>query len=409
MVKSSSTYGKAYYGWVVLASGFAIFAVGSAIQFSFGIFFKPLQDTFGWTRAMTSLAMTTHLMVFALSMVPVAWAIDRLGARTMFSIAAFLVGASLLLCSRITEAWQLYVLYGLPLAVAMSICGPVMFTIVTRWFTGKRGLALGIVGAGTGCGTLLGAAFSDSLIASYGWRNAYVIVGIVTSAILLVCAYFMRASPPAGNTGQTVNGASKKGQAQNQRPVSGMSFWQAVKTKQIVLIMIAQGFGSLTLRMVSVHIVPHATDVGISASVAALAIGTIGGAGILGRVLMGLAQDRIGARRAMIIGLVIEGMAMMALPLIGSDLLFFTFAVFFGFAYGGDVTQVPSITAQCFGLASIGAIYALVMTVGNVAGALGPIIGGYMFDLTGNYTIVFLGTAASLFVGVFCIWRLKLP
>lgn len=401
---------KIYYGWIVVATGFAIWTVAFGIQYSFGIFFKPLQETFGWSRAVTSWAMTIHLVVFALSMVPAGWAIDRFNTRVVFSIAALLIGSSLILCSRISQPWQLYLLYGLPLGIGVSICGPAIMASITRWFIEKRGLALGITSAGVGFGTLAAAPLSNLLIVSYGWRNTFIILGIAACIILLVCACYIKVSPqPVTNRGGSAVAKSKNNnQALKPSSLRGMTLGQAIRTREIFLILLAQGFIGFTLRVVMVHIAPHATDKGISPSVAALAIGTIGGVSILGRLVMGFVQDRIGAQRSMLICLSIQGVSMLALPFINSDLLFFAFAIVFGFTYGGDIPQTPALTAQCFGVASIGVIYGLVQTVGNLAGALGPIVAGYIFDLTGNYTPVFLGAAGGLFVAIICISRLKL-
>ena len=98
---------------------------------------------------------------------------------------------------------------------------------------------------------------------------------------------------------------------------------------------------------------------------------------------------------------------MIALPFIGSDFLFLVYAIVFGFTYGGDVPQIPAITAQCFGLASLSVIYGLVMAALNFGGALGPILAGHVFDVTGSYTTVFLGIAGGLFVAAFCIAKLR--
>ncbi len=127
----------------------------------------------------------------------------------------------------------------------------------------------------------------------------------------------------------------------------------------------------------------------------------------MGRLGMGFVQDKIGAQRSVIICLTTQAVSLLALPFIRSDSLFFTYAVVFGLTYGGDIPQIPAITAQCFGLTSLGIIYGLVQTVAALGGAFGPIVAGYIFDVTGSYTIVFLGAAIGLLVGVFCIQKLK--
>ncbi len=407
MAKGKSKDSKIYYGWIVVATGFVIWMVAFGLQYAFGVFFKPLQETFGWSRATTSWAMTIHLVVFALGVVPAGWITERFNTRVVFSIAALLVGFSLVLCSRISQAWQLYLLYGLPLGIGFSMCGPAILAMVTRWFSERRGVALGITSAGIGFGTLIGAPVSNSLIVSYGWRNAFIILGIAGCIILLVCASYIK-RPPQPVTEPSKSAATNPKNS-NQAPLisSRMTLGQAIRTRAIFLLIAVELFITFTLRVVTVHIAPHATDIGISPSGAALAIGAIGAASIAGRLVMGFLQDKIGARHAMMICLTIEGVAMLALPFIGSDAWLFVFALGFGFTYGGDIPQIPGLIAQYFGLASIGLIYPLVVAVGNLAGAFGPTVAGYIFDLTSSYTIVFLSTAASLLIGAFCIWSLR--
>ncbi|MDO8567758.1 MAG: MFS transporter [Dehalococcoidales bacterium] len=395
-----------YRGWVVVIAGFIIWTVVFGIQNSFGIFFKPLQETFGWSRATTSWAITTHLIVYALCMMPGGWAMDRFNTRLMYSIAAVLIGSSLILSSRITEPWQLYLVYGLPLGAGISLCGPAIFINITRSFTEKRGLALGIASAGVGFGTLVMAPLSNVLITSYGWRNAFVVLGIIAFVTILVCGHIMKfPTRKEIDEGQPV---SKKPADKVKAPASArMTLVQIIRSREMFFIIVATGFNAFTMKVVITHIAPYATDMGISAFLAALAVGTIGGVSTAGRLIMGFVQDKIGPQRVMIICMTVQGFSMVALPFIGLGPLFFLYTIVYGFTYGGDIPQIPAITAQCFGLASMGIAYTMVQTVGNLAGALGSISGGFLFDLLGSYTVIFLATGVSLFTGAFLISRLK--
>ncbi|MDO8567855.1 MAG: MFS transporter [Dehalococcoidales bacterium] len=408
----SDSLAKAYpkksipYGWVLVGVAFAMYTVTSAIQNAFGIFVLPLQETFGWSRATISWAMTIHMVVYGLGMVPTGWAMDRINTRLLFGTAAVLVGIGLVLCSRISQPWQLYLLYGLPLGIGISICGPVLVAIIIRWISKNRGLALGISSAGVGFGMLIGAPLNNWLIATYGWRNTYVILGIVYFFILLGCAYFFKSSrPPAAVSEDTLS--AKPG---NKPPrIVGSTLKQAVLSRQILFLLLAHGAVLFSLRINTVHIVPQAIDNGISPSVAALAAGVIGGVSIIGKLVMGYVQDHIGAPRSMVICMLIQGASMLVLPFIGgSNALFFMYAIAFGFTYGGDIPQTPAISAGLFGLLAIGTIYGFVSMAGNLIGALGPIAAGYVFDLTGSYTLILLGSVLYLFMATFLVSRLKL-
>ncbi|MDO8567737.1 MAG: MFS transporter [Dehalococcoidales bacterium] len=399
---------KISHSWVVVGAALVILTVAFSIQTSFGVFIKPLQDSFGWSRATTSWAITVHLLIYALFLIPAGWAIDRFNMGVVFSVAAGLIAFALVLCSRISEPWQLYLLYGLPLGIGIAICGPPILGVLTRWFAQRRGTALGIAATGTGFGTLLGAPIANALIGVYGWQGAFLIFGIAGSIILLICAYIVRGPARPTELETKAMGSDSQGRA-NPLPRPSMGFAQALKTPQMRLLVITQFFAIFTTRVVPVHIVPHAIDMGISPSVAALSLATIGAFSVVGRLSMGVVQDKIGPRYSMIICLFLQVAAMVALPFIGTEAPLFVFAAVFGYTWGGDVPQIPAMTAQCFGLASVGVLYAAVMMVGNVSGSISAILAGYIFDVTGSYTVIFLAAAAGLLVGIFCIWRLKLP
>ncbi|MCE5263888.1 MAG: MFS transporter [Deltaproteobacteria bacterium] len=395
-------------GWFVVAALSTTWMVIFGIQYSFGIFFRSLQEAFQCSRGTISWVMTVHLIVFALFMVPAGWINDRFNLRIVTSAAAFAFGLALALCSLVSEPWQLYVLYGL-MGVSTSICGPPLFAVVLRWFPEKSGLALGFTTAGVGLGGLLLAPIGNALIASYGWRSTFVIWGVGSAIIMLACAQFMK-NPPAPQPGRDKSAADKPAggeRAPRPNPPPAATFGQAIRTKEILFIILAAASAQITSRMVFVHIAPHALDMGISPFAAAMALSTLGCGSLVGRLAMGFVQDRIGAKRSMIICLVTMGVCLFGLPFIASDAAFFVFAVLFGLALGGDTPQVPALTVQCFGMASLGVIYGFVAGAVHITASLGPLVAGYMFDLTHSYTLTFLGGGVLLFLGVFSISRIR--
>jgi MFS family permease len=396
------------YRWLVVAALFALWSVVFGIQYTFGIFFRPLQEALGAARGAVSLAMTVHLTVFALTMIPAGWAIGRFPVRRVYSLATVGLGLPLALCSRVTEPWQLYLLYGI-MGVSMSIYGPSMFAVIASWFTAKRGLALGLASAGSGFGTLIAAPLSSALIQAHGWRTAFLILGAGSFCILLAIAQFIR-NPPGWKPARP--GRSGEGREPGRRPSDAdhpgrMSFRQAIATRTILLIIAGSMAAQIASRVIVVHIAPHAMDVGVSPFAAAMALSIIGCGSLLGRVLMGFVQDRIGARYSMLLCLAAMGLCLAALPWIASDAAFFLFALLFGFAFGGDVPQVPALTVHCFGAAALGVIYGFISATVNVGSALAPSAAGYLFDLTGSYRAAFLGLSLLLFGGALCIWKVR--
>lgn len=406
MTQDDSRIWGVYYGWFVVAALLTIWTVVFGIQYAFGIFFRTLQDALGCSRGEISLAMTIHLLAFAGVMIPSGWAVSRFNVRIVYALATLGLGFPLVLCSRISELWELYLLYGL-MGISTGIYGPSIFTLVTHWFTTKRGLALGLASSGAGLGTLISAPLTNALIHSYGWRDSFVILGVGSFCILLTVSQVVKNYPSqsSGGNGSSVDRASGRRRKPSPDSPQGMTFKQALRTRELLLIIVGSAAAQMASRVVVVHIAPHATDLGVSSLAAAMSLSIIGFGSILGRIVMGFIQDRIGARNAMIGCLVVMGVSLLALPLVESDGAFFLFAVLFGFAFGGDVPQVPALTVHCFGVASMGLIYGLISSTVNVGSAFGPSLAGCLFDVTGNYTAAFLGAGLLLLFGAFSISR----
>jgi predicted MFS family arabinose efflux permease len=232
-----------------------------------------------------------------------------------------------------------------------------------------------------------------------------VILGVASTLILLVCSQIVREPSvvPTGD-GPSAAGGFVKGEPSSAQ---GVTLREAIRTREILLIISGSAAAQITSRAIVVHIAPHAMDVGISPFLAAMALSLIGCGSFLGRIVMGVVQDRIGAQLSMIICLTVMGISLFALPLIRSDIAFLGFAILFGLAYGGDVPQTPALTVKCFGVASMGIVYALVAGAANVLSSLGPLAAGYIFDVARSYTIAFLGAGALLFLGAFSVSRIR--
>jgi OFA family oxalate/formate antiporter-like MFS transporter len=408
MPVSRGRFKNIYYGWILVTVVFLISAVVWGIQYTFGIFFTQFQDTFGWSRATISLASTVQVLLYSLSMIPSIRAIDRYNEHIVFSLGALLYGVGFALCSYVTHLWQLYLFYGVITGVACGIFFPALNTIISRWFTEKRGLALGIALAGVGVGTFLFPPIVQYLISKFGWPNAFTILGIASFAVLIVCAQFIKRAPPGLNLNKP-SVQSKQPEPIIENAAKPMTIRQVLKTREIYLILVGSTFVFFTVRAVLVHLVPHIQDVTSSAVIGALAISVIGISGTVGRVFMGIVQDRIGAKRSMMITITVLALAVLSLSFIKLEAGFFIFALAFGFAYGGDLVQTPVIVANCYGAQNVGLVYAMVMTIGNIVGcATGPYLMGLVYDLTGSYNIVFISIGIACLIGAYCVSRLKI-
>jgi len=250
------------------------------------------------------------------------------------------------------------------------------------------------------------------IISTYGWRTSYIIISILALVLIISLAQFFRHDPQ--RMGQLPYGASKMGsEVKEQSPDSearGFSLQEAVRTKQLWILLAISFCCIFCVELIFVHIAPQATEVGISAATAANILAVIGISGTAGRVTIGTTSDRIGNRLAMTISCTLISIALMWLLAAKEVWMFYLFAAGFGFSYGGVVTLLPGITAELFGLSSHGAILGIVMFSGVTFGAaLGPVLAGGIFDVTGSYYLAFLISAGLGIIATVLTLFLRAP
>ena len=377
-----------FYGYVVVVAAFLIMMVVYGLYNVFGLFFKPLLTEFGWTRATTSGAFSLCRLLQGVFAVGMGTLSDRLGPRVVMTLCGLVVGLGYLLMSRIGAMWQLYLFYGVVIAIGMSGAFVSLTSTVARWFVEKRTMMTGVVMTGGGIGTLIASPVVSRLIAAYDWRVSYIILGSVLLAVMVLAAQLLRRDPT--QMGQRAYGENV-GQESTLKPgTESFSLKQAVPTRRFWLLLamsFSLGFCMLT---VLVHIVPHATDLGMPAVSAANVLATMGGVSIAGRVFLGSAGDRLGNKNAFAIGFIlISGALFWLVSATGAPALHF-----FAAAYGGCVAVQSPLVAGLFGLRSHGLILAAVNFGFTIGGAGGPFIAGYIFDVTGSYRLAFLLCAA---------------
>lgn len=356
-------------------------------RLSFGVFFSPLLEEFGWTRAATSGGFSLTWVFTGLLSIVVGRLNDNFGPRLIMTIAGFLVGLGYLFMSQLSSIWQLYLFYGL-ISIGMSAVLVPTLSTVARWFVKMRAFMTGVVLAGTGIALMVIVPAANRAIMNYGWRMAYVIVGMVVIVIVVMAAQFLRRDPyqlgklPYGYDGTTTS-ASDAG-------TSGLSFREALRTRQVWLISLVYFCTYFIYNILLVHTVIYATGKGISSMGAVGIMAFLGGAGIAGRTMMGIIADRIGDKQVMVLG---AGLMMVTLfwLLIAKDLwMLFLFGVVFGFGHGGMATMESPIVAHIFGMRSHGVLLGLVFFSDTMGGSMGPFLAGYIFDVTSSYRLAFI-------------------
>ena len=384
---------------MVVGAALIIMAVMYGAYNSFGIFFKPVLTDFNWTRAVTSGGLSLSWIVHGLLGIIMGRLTDRFGPRVVLTICGFLLGLGYLLMSQIGTVWQLYLFYGVIIGAGMGGSWVPIVSTVARWFVKRRNLMTGIVLSGVSIGTLIGAPVASRLISAYDWRMSYVIVGGIVLVVAVLTAQLLRRDPTQAR--QRPYGGSKVEKQEFVSETHSLSLREAVHTQQFWL---TSGmffcFGFL-LYTIMTHIVLHAIELGISYISAANILATIGGLSIVGRIVLGSAADRFGNRQVFIIGFILMAATLFWLVPAKEVWRLYLFAVVFGFAFGGCATSESSLVAGLFGLSSHGLILGTINVLGFTFGAaIGPLIAGYIFDVTSSYQLAFIVCGAMSVVGL---------
>ncbi len=370
-------------GYRIVTASFVIQGVVIGAMFAYGVFFRELEVEFGWSRAMISGASSLSFVVMGVLAIVAGRLNDQIGPRILITVSALCFGVGYAAMSRLEAPWELFLFYGLLAGIGYSTHDVVTLSTITRWFVRRRGAMTGIVKVGTGVGQLLVPVIAAALIAAFGWRNAVFIIGAASLLILVAVAQLMRRDPRS--IGQHPDGvAIETASAPMGARETGMNVAEAAGTRQFWILCAAQLTIFFCLLTVMIHIVPHATDLGIAPTVAATILSTIGAASIAGRLTIGTLLDRLGGRRSLGICFVILLASFVWLQSAESTWMLFFFAVVYGFAHGGFFTAMSPTLAEFFGTGSHGVIFGIVLFCGTIGGAAGPLLAGTLFDTSGS-------------------------
>jgi MFS family permease len=373
--------------------------------YSFGVFFKPMLTDLGWTRAAISGAYSLTFVVNGFLGIFAGRLCDRFGPRVVVSVCGLLIVLGYLLMSQVHAIWHMRLFYVLIIGTGLSGIYVPAITTVARWFIKRRGLMTGIVIAGISVGTLVTSLVANWLISSYGWRTSYIVMGIAVLVLVTLAAQFLKRDP--AQLGLVPYGESEAGENNSDFSIRGLSLSQAVRTRQFWMLCLMLPFFEFGADTIMVHIVPRVTDEGFSAASAAGVLATIGGLSLVGRVSMGGIGDRIGNRRVFTLGMGIAVLTLVWLLFAGELWMFYLFAVVYSLGYGGLVALQTLLIADLFGVISLGVILGMIIFIGALGEAVGPAVGGWIFDITGSYRWAFLTSALLCILAIFLTALLK--
>jgi len=393
-----------FYGYVMVTSGFFIMAIVWGANRTFGVFLEPMLREFGWTRAGTSGAFTLVMVLMGCTGALAGRMTDRIGPKAVVISCGIFLGAGYLLISLVETIWQFYLYYGVLTGVGMGVSTPLM-SIVPRWFFKRRALMASIVTAGPAFGNMAMPLIFSVLITAYGWRVSYFMLGSITLASVCGGALVLKKDP--SELGQTAHGANEADRCGSVGRQEGLSFRDAFHTIQFWLLCFLFFCDFFLMNVVTVHIVIHAEDLGFSPTDAASVLSLAAGVCIVARVLIGAVADTIGIKPVFIACFGMAVIAFLLLLFAKSLWMLYLFAGIFGFGLWSSGGLIVPLTADLFGLRSYGAIYGSVFLTGAIGGAFGPVLIGYLFDISGSYTLSFMVCLSISILGVGALAVLK--
>lgn len=397
---------RLFYGFVIVLAALFLDMISAGVHFTFGIFFTPLSNEFGWTRAAISGAFTFYSLSHGALYIITGRLSDRFGPRPMMIVSGLFFGLGFFLMSTITSLWQLYFFYFF-LAVAQSGCYVPLMSTVARWFDKWRGLMTGLVLAGGGLGQATFPQISTRLIEGFSWRHAYIYLAIGVCILVVFWALFLRRDP--SKMGLLPYGAEKEIPGKIKANSLGMSLREAAATRYFWLFCMAIVLAQFSIGMMVVHAVPHGQDLGMTASAAASVVTVFAGCGISARVIFGAIIDRIGGKPVMATACLIIAITLLSLSMTKSIGAFYAISAVFGLGFGGFVASQSPFAAQLFGLKSHGVILGVATFGAALGGGLGPLLAGAIYDATGSYTAAFLTVGCLSLAAFAAVLFLKSP
>lgn len=382
-----------YPGWSVAGAAYVGVMVSFAaiIPFTFSLFLNPLHAVFGWKREALSGGFALAAMTVAFVSPLIGLLLDRFPPRRILLPAICIFAAALAslsgLGSNISRFYLTYFVLGL---VGNGTAQFAYTRTVLTWFHRRRGLALAIILTGAGTGSLFFPPLTQWVIEAHGWRNAYLMLGVLALLGLPLTALLVRNRPE----NVRLDGAHNQ--------ASGAAISQALRSPSFWILALIILLGAFSENGLITNLAAILTEHGVSAHIAAFALSVRGGAGIVGRLGVGVLLDRFSAPRIQTAILLVSAAGIVLLAFAASPLSAFLGSALLGIGLGSEADVAPYLLAHYFGRRHFSMLYGLTWTAYAIGGATGPLTLGYLYDRYGSYQPRFiLYIASATLIAVF--------
>jgi len=406
---------RVHYGWYIVAASFMILCFNAGARYAFGVMFKPIIKEFGWGRGEVSLVFFVNMVIFAVSLLIVGKLYDRYGPKWVVIISTIFISTGFMLTSFIHSIGQFFFSYGI--LAAFGIAGtavPLMATLTSKWFDKWRGFAVSLSVSGNSIGQFALVPLFSFFALNYGWRASYLYIGIIMLVVNILLAFFVIKGDPR-HFGLKPYGfvEEKEGGDGRQPPVSSagssmdMGIKQAMRTSAFwffAIVMFICGGGDY---FATIHLIPLATDYGISPMTAGNMLALYGLMSLAGVLIAGPVADLMGSKIPIILTFVLRVLLFVMLIQYKNEVSFYVFAFAFGFTHLITAPLTPILIGRLYGFTYLGILTGFINTVHFLGAGFWPYMAGVIFDKTGSYQLVFILSAILAFVAVIAMLLVK--
>ena len=396
--------------WNVIIGG-VLMNLALGVIYAWSVFVAPFEADFGWTRTDVSVVFTIAILSVGSWFVVAGFLQDRFGPRRVAAAGGILYALGFFLASQTDSLLWLYITFGAIAGAGNGFGYAIPIPVCSKWFPDRRGLAVGLVVGGYGAGSgIYGPLAREVLIPAYGWQGTMQISGAVFLVMTLVAAWLLK-NPPEGYKPPSAAPAPAAGSAPPPAAPAGRDYatGEMVRTPTFYLLWIAYCLGSAAGLMVISQLVPVGEAAGLGAAAGlGLTIGAIGNTG--GRVLSGWMSDTFGRLNTLRLMVLLSAAALPVFYLFaGQVVLFYLLLIVIYYCYGTLLSVFASTCADFYGTRNMGVNYGLLFSAWGVAGIVGPVIAGRVFDATGDYQLAFFIAAGLAVVSLAALMLARQP
>jgi MFS family permease len=387
---------RTHYRWIIVAAGGVLGCVAIGALFSLPVLLRPIAQDTAWSTTGISSAMTLAFVALALGSIAWGHLSDRFGPRVVVLAGSLLLTTGLALASTATSLAAFQLLFGVIVGVSAAAIFAPMMACVTGWFDTRRSLAVSLVSAGMGMAPMTMSPLAAWLVTTHGWRTSLQFIAALVVAVMVPVALLVRRPPALVNA--TPSPAATAPSGASSEP--GLSIGQALRSAPFMILVSTSFLSCATHSGPIFHTVSYAVTCGIPLMAAVSIYSLEGLAGMGGRLVFGLLGDRFGAARVLVLALLAQAIVALGYVFVRELSSFYTVAALFGFTYAGVMPLFAVIARENFPLRMMGTVIGSTTMASSLGMALGPGVGGLIYDTFTSYAWLFTG-AFALGIGAF--------